>query len=156
VLASTVLQRVPAVVLDSIAARLVAKACDEVALEPGAGRGYRRLLHTEAYEAWLIAWRPGADLALHDHGGSIGTVSVVYGELLERATDRLAPGPLRTARVQAHRPLAIGPTRIHGLWNPGPAPALSVHVYAPPLATMTFYDPLDLSPQRTVDVEGPG
>lgn len=29
---------------------------------------------------------------------------------------------------------------VHEVWNPGPAPALSVHVYSPPLRTMTFYD----------------
>jgi hypothetical protein len=51
--------------------------------------------------------------------------------------------------VAAGRSLAIGPTRIHGVWNPGPANALSVHVYSPPLTAMTFYDPRLLTPLRT-------
>jgi hypothetical protein len=28
---------------------------------------------------------------------------------------------------------------VHDLRNPGPAPATSIHVYAPPLASMTYY-----------------
>jgi len=74
---------------------------------------------------------------------------VVRGELLERYTDRLRPLPLRTNRVRTHESLAIEPTRIHGVWNPGPADALSVHVYAPPLVAMTFYDPRSLAPLRS-------
>jgi hypothetical protein len=30
--------------------------------------------------------------------------------------------------------------------------ALSVHVYSPPLASMTFYDPVDLRPSHVVTV----
>jgi predicted metal-dependent enzyme (double-stranded beta helix superfamily) len=112
-------------------------------------RGYALLLRTDAYEAWLIAWAPGGSLDLHDHGGSTGEVVVVEGELLERYTDRRCGHPLRTHRLRAGQALAIGPTRVHGVWNPGPTTALSVHVYSPPLSTMTFYDPRRLTPLRT-------
>jgi hypothetical protein len=74
---------------------------------------------------------------------------VVEGELLERYTDSRRSHPLRTQHLRARRPLAIRPTRVHGVWNPGPANALSVHVYSPPLSTMTFYDPRRLTPLRT-------
>lgn len=141
----------PPSVLASIAAGLAATLEDDAtAPGPGSTRAFRRLLHTEDCEAWLIAWRPGADLALHDHGGSTGAVLVVQGGLMERSTDRLDPRPPQTVRVPAREPLAIEPTRIHGLWNPGPSTAVSVHVYSPPLATMTFYDPRppDARPDR--------
>jgi hypothetical protein len=29
---------------------------------------------------------------------------------------------------------------VHEVWNPGPSDAMSVHVYSPPLSTMTFFD----------------
>jgi predicted metal-dependent enzyme (double-stranded beta helix superfamily) len=117
--------------------------------DPDDDRRYTRLLHTDTYEAWLIAWAPGGSLDLHDHGGSAGAVVVVEGELLERYTDRRRPHHLRTHHLRPHRPLAIEPTRVHGVWNPGPTNALSVHVYSPPLSTMTFYDPRRLTPLRT-------
>ncbi len=78
---------------------------------------------------------------------------VVQGELRERYTDCdthwARPLPLRTQRVRAQEAVAIGATRVHGVWNPGPATTLSVHVYSPPLTAMTFYDPRLLTPVRT-------
>ncbi|MEA2717180.1 MAG: hypothetical protein QOI99_1497 [Actinomycetota bacterium] len=140
---------VPPRVLESIAAGLAAATPPGSLGLHGAPRRYCRLLCTDAYEAWLIAWAPGGALDLHDHGGSTGAVVVVEGELVERYTDCLRRRPLRSTRVAAGRSLAIGPTRIHGVWNPGPANALSVHVYSPPLTAMTFYDPRLLTPLRT-------
>ncbi len=145
---------VPPAMLDSIAAGLAtALRPDDLPLEPGQDRAYRRLLLTEAYEAWLIAWAAGGELDLHDHGGSTGAVVVVEGSLVETYTDRGRPGPLRTSQIRAGQTLAIGATRVHGVWNPGPADALSVHVYSPPLTTMTFYDPRRLTPLRTERAE---
>lgn len=154
-LVRTVPPRVPPAVLDSIAAGLAAVAGpDDLLLEPGRDRAYSRLLLTEAYEVWLIAWAPGGALDLHDHGGSSGRLVVLEGELRECFTDRERPAPLRTTRIQAGQSLTVGPDRVHGVWNPGPARALSVHVYAPPLTTMTFYDPELLIPLRTEPAEG--
>jgi predicted metal-dependent enzyme (double-stranded beta helix superfamily) len=148
--------RVPPAVLNSIAAGLAAATrSDDLVLQPGQDRAYSRLLLTDVYEAWLIAWAPGGALDLHDHGGSGGTVVVVDGELRECFTDRDEPGPLRTNRIRAGEPLAIGPGRVHGVWNPGPATAISVHVYSPPLTTMTFYDPALLIPLHTERAETP-
>jgi len=142
--------RVPPAALDSIAAGLAAvMRPDDLLLEPGTDRAYRRLLLTDAYEAWLIAWSPGGALELHDHGGSTGAVVVVQGDLVETYTDRLRPAALRTNRLRAGDSLAIGPARLHGVSNPGPGDALSVHVYSPPLTAMTFYDPRLLTPLRT-------
>ncbi len=140
--------RVPSAMLTSIATGLAA-VVTPADLDLDDDRAYLRLLTTDAYEAWLIAWAPGGSLDLHDHGGSAGAVAVVDGELLERYTDRLRPLPLRTNRVRARETLTVGPTRVHGMWNPGPTNALSVHVYSPPLSTMTFYDPRLLTPVRT-------
>jgi hypothetical protein len=107
----------------------------------GAGvRRYARLLNTPAYDAWLIEWDHDADLDLHDHGGSSGAFHVVDGVLVEVYTDLARPEPLRTLVLGAGDARQVTPGRVHRLWNPGPAKALSVHVYSPPLSSMTFYE----------------
>jgi predicted metal-dependent enzyme (double-stranded beta helix superfamily) len=103
-------------------------------------RRYARLLETASYDAWLIAWPPTCRLELHDHGGSIGAVHIVMGELIETYTDLIGRQPLRSRDVASGGALAVRASRVHEIWNPGPDDALSVHVYSPPLVAMTFYD----------------
>ena len=43
----------------------------------------------------------------------------------------------------------------HDVVNEGPGPAMSVHVYSPPLTTMTFYGHDD-EPVRTETIDLPG
>ncbi|HEY4938071.1 MAG TPA: cysteine dioxygenase family protein [Actinomycetota bacterium] len=120
-------------------------------------RRFARLLHTPAYEAWLIAWEAAADLELHDHGGSQGAFYVVDGALVEAHADLVDPAPLQTLLIGAGEGRDVTPTRVHRVWNPGPARAVSVHVYSPPLSSMTFYDDQPgtfLTPLRTDFVEG--
>ena len=128
--------------LRAVARRLVPAASELGELSGGDERGWQLLARTDGYEAWVIGWPPGGSIELHDHGGSRGVVQVVSGRLVEtsviRLGDRLA---LRSRPVSAAtRPLGIGATRIHDVTNPGPAPVLSVHVYSPPLTSMTFYE----------------
>jgi predicted metal-dependent enzyme (double-stranded beta helix superfamily) len=106
-----------------------------------AGRGYELLIRTPSFEAWLIDWARSGALDLHDHGGSVGAVRVVAGTLVEAYTDLDQRRPLRSQRLSAGEGLRISARRVHEIWNPGPAPARSIHVYSPPLGTMTYYDP---------------
>ena len=111
-------------------------------LANGAEREWRLVAESDAYEAWVIGWPAGGALELHDHGGSRGVVSVVAGSLVETSVahfgDRLA---LRTRTISAATsPLSIGVERIHDVTNPGPGPALSIHVYSPRLTSMTFFE----------------
>jgi predicted metal-dependent enzyme (double-stranded beta helix superfamily) len=132
-------------------ARLVADApwlwAEHVRHDP-AGREPVRLLASERYEAWVIGWTPGQAVELHDHGDSLGALVVTEGELVEVVGRRhprrrvLATG---AARVMA-------PGHVHDVLNVGPGLATSVHVYSPPLRSMTFYDPVDGHPQRTEPV----
>ena len=139
--------------LTAIAAGLAsALTGEELTLEPGEPRGFIRLLGTPSYEAWLIAWATGGSLELHDHGGSAGAVHVVEGALTEVYADLDQKQPLRSRSVRAGDHLAIPATRVHEVWNAGPELALSVHVYSPPITTMTFFDPDPsryLAPLRT-------
>src|SRR6266550_1068092 len=101
---------------------------EEIEWEGGDLRRFARLLHTPAYEAWLIAWEAAAD-----------------------------PAPLRTLPVGTGEGRQLPATRVHQVWNPGPGRAVSVHVYSPPLNSMTFYDDRPaafLVPLRTDAVEG--
>jgi hypothetical protein len=114
--------------------------CVDHVWTPGTRRRYTRLLDTALYDAWLIEWLPSSCLELHDHGHSRGAVVVAVGSLVEIYTDLEARHPLRTKVRGCGERFAISSTRVHQLSNPGPAVALSVHVYSPPLMAMTFYD----------------
>jgi predicted metal-dependent enzyme (double-stranded beta helix superfamily) len=103
-----------------------------VRLDPD-GRWYERLHLDADHEIWLISWLPGQSTGLHDHGGSAGAFAVALGTLEE---DRV-----RTRRdVGAGHAHAFGPGYVHDVRNTSDAPAVSVHVYSPPLATMRRYD----------------
>jgi hypothetical protein len=132
-------------------------AFEEIEWQGGELRRFARLLRTPAYEAWLIAWDAAADLELHDHGGSQGAFHVVEGVLVEAYTDLADPLPLRTLPVGTGEERQVPVTRVHRVWNPWPGRAVSVHVYSPPLSSMTFYDDRPeafLVPLRTDTIEG--
>ena len=100
-------------------------------------RQYSRVLSTPAYEAWVICWPSGGSLDLHDHGGSSGAFSIVSGELDEATIEDGA------TIVRRHGPGAttgFGASHIHAVANRGTAMATSVHVYSPPLGSMSFYE----------------
>jgi hypothetical protein len=147
--------------LDDIAAGLAASLRTEVREEiewhAGDLRRCARLLHTPAYEAWVIAWEAAAHFELHDHGGSQGAFHVVEGALVELHTDLTEPAPLRTLPIGTGEGRQVPATRVHRVWNPGPGRAVSVHVYSAPLSSMTFYDDRPdafLVPLRTDAVVG--
>ncbi|MGI5271573.1 cysteine dioxygenase [Nonomuraea sp. CA-218870] len=96
-------------------------------------RWYERLHHDDDHEVWLISWLPGQTTGFHDHGDSRGAFSVALGTLREHdvtAERELAPGEVRE----------FGPGYVHEVRNTSGAPAVSVHVYSPPLSVMTRYD----------------
>ena len=103
-------------------------------------RWYALLASTDTFEAWVIGWPVGGALELHDHGDSSGAIHVVRGALEEASTNRLLRTPLARARVGEGESIAFGPDHVHDVVNAGDRPALSIHVYAPRLVSMTFYD----------------
>ncbi|MEY2462878.1 MAG: hypothetical protein QOH64_1016 [Acidimicrobiaceae bacterium] len=105
-----------------------------------------RLLATERYEAWLLQWDVGHGVELHDHGGAAGALVVVEGRLVE--VDGVVGCPRRRV-ISAGSTRSFGPELIHDVLNVGPGRATSIHVYSPPLSSMTFYDPATLAPLRT-------
>jgi len=99
-------------------------------------RSYELLLATESYDAWLIHWPAGTGLEAHDHGGSIGAFAVVSGVLDE---DVERDGETVTRRVGVGQSIAFGGDHVHAVVNRGTTGATSVHVYSPPLSSMSFY-----------------
>jgi predicted metal-dependent enzyme (double-stranded beta helix superfamily) len=97
---------------------------------------------TEAFEAWVIGWPPGGAIELHDHGESSGAVVLAGGELVEMVVRQDQRGALvmSTTVLPVAASVTFGPAHVHEMVNPGPGPAISVHVYAPRLTAMTYYE----------------
>ena len=118
---------------------------------PSGERWFTRLHGDEELDVWLISWVPDRSTELHDHGGSLGALTVLSGSLRETRWDGQA---LRTRRLgagdQAAFPLgwvhdvewARDTVAVTGTWASAPlaAPTLSVHAYSPPLTAMSYYD----------------
>jgi quercetin dioxygenase-like cupin family protein len=118
---------------------------DLVCHDPGRRRPVR-LMATAAYEVWVIGWTRGQSVRPHDHGGSAAAVVVTEGALTEITLlgnrRRLVPGSVHQ----------LGPRVVHDVVNTSDVPATSVHVYSPPLSTMTYYDPVTWKPEETVPI----
>jgi hypothetical protein len=96
---------------------------------------------TDLFEAWAIGWPAGGRIELHDHGKSQGALVVATGTLTEttaRATSR-GVALIGTHRIGVGVHRRFGPRYVHDLTNDGEEEAISVHVYGPPLSTMTYY-----------------
>jgi predicted metal-dependent enzyme (double-stranded beta helix superfamily) len=116
---------------------------------------WSRRLHTDPHlDVWLISWATEQAAELHDHGGSIGALTVVRGELTEwrwtaghtgdhevTPEELAASGPglrRRTLGVSGGAAFPLG--HVHDVSNRRSEAAVSVHAYSPPLSTMSYYD----------------
>ena len=106
-------------------------------------------LHADAYlDVWLIGWAPTQAAELHDHGGSLGALTVVRGELTEWRWSGSGPG-LRRRALGAGQGAAFSLGHVHDVSNRGVDAAVSVHAYSPPLSTMSYYEVDGESLRRT-------
>ena len=103
-----------------------------------------RLLADDDHEAWLITWMPGQRTEVHDHGGSAGAIAVLSGWLHETVPSGSGP---TGAWIGPGSVRAFGPDHVHQVVNLADSPAVSLHVYAPRLHTMTRYALVDGSLQ---------
>ncbi|KEC41202.1 cysteine dioxygenase [Mycobacterium tuberculosis] len=116
---------------------------------PQTQRWYTRIHGDEELDIWLISWVPGQPTELHDHGGSLGALTVLSGSLNEYRWDgrrlrrrRLDAGdqagfPLGWVHDVVWAPRPIGGPDAAGMAVP---PTLSVHAYSPPLTAMSYYE----------------
>ncbi|MGD0311528.1 MAG: hypothetical protein ABSC90_03620 [Acidimicrobiales bacterium] len=87
------------------------------------------------------SWPDGSGLGPHDHGATRSVLHVIDGELIEIVADPLTEQPSRARAL--HRGDAVGarPPVVHDLANRSGTDATSLHVYSPPLAEVTFFNP---------------
>ncbi|MEW5808274.1 MAG: cysteine dioxygenase family protein [Actinomycetota bacterium] len=111
---------------------------------PTAERWFTRLHGDDELDVWLISWVPDHATELHDHGGSLGALTVVSGALSETRWDG---SRLRRRRLVAGDQAAFPLGWVHDVvWAresvtlASPTPTLSVHAYSPPLTAMSYYE----------------
>ena len=119
---------------------------------PAAERRFTRIHGDDELDVWLISWVPGRATELHDHGGSLGALTVLSGSLNEFRWDGRG---LRRRRLDAGDQAGFPLGWVHDVvWAPravtgpvsagtikGPVePTLSVHAYSPPLTAMSYYE----------------
>ncbi len=101
-------------------------------------RVYEELLSDEHLTAWLICWMDEHDTGFHDHDVSAGAVAVVSGAVCE---ERLAiDGPPRKRTCRVGESFHFAPADIHRVCHAGSDPAVTLHVYSPPLLRMGAYE----------------
>jgi Cysteine dioxygenase type I len=120
---------------------------------PADDRWFARLHGDDEVDVWLISWVPGHRTELHDHGGSLGALTLLSGSLDEFRWDGER---LRSRRLEAGDQAGFPLGWVHDVvWAPsGPGasvaslsetqePSLSVHAYSPPLTVMSYYELTD-------------
>ncbi|HTX97303.1 MAG TPA: cysteine dioxygenase family protein [Mycobacterium sp.] len=142
---------------DQAADDVLSGHCDQMLPRGGLPRSQRwftRIHGDDELDIWLISWVPGRPTELHDHGGSLGALTVVAGSLNEFRWDGRT---LRRRRLDAGDQAGFPLGWVHDVvWAPGPVsgpasgsastgagavqPTLSVHAYSPPLTAMSYYE----------------
>lgn len=100
-------------------------------------RLFEELLSDDHLTAWLICWMNDHDTGFHDHDTSAGAVAIVGGRVHE---ERLAIGGApRNRAFAAGESFHFSPADIHCVRHAGAGPAVTLHVYSPPLRRMGAY-----------------
>jgi predicted metal-dependent enzyme (double-stranded beta helix superfamily) len=100
-------------------------------------RSYAELLSDEHLTAWLICWLDDHDTGFHDHDRSSGAVAVVSGAVREERLS-LAREPISRTFL-AGQSFHFSAADIHRVRHAGQHPAVTLHVYSPPLLRMGAY-----------------
>jgi predicted metal-dependent enzyme (double-stranded beta helix superfamily) len=102
-------------------------------------RWHRRLSSAADYDVWLESWLPGQATGWHDHAGTSGVLVVARGELEERVS--VLNGVFTQVRhIPEGAARRMGRRQVHNLTNASLAPAVSIHVYSPPLGATRGYE----------------
>jgi hypothetical protein len=150
----------------SLSARSLAGLLDTLSARPGlwepcvrhepSCRWFGSLYRDDVVDMWLLTWQQDNSTDLHDHGGSSGAFRVVQGALSEDRPHHTSTGArLRRSHRSVGETVSFGPRLVHDVHNVDRTPAVSLHVYSPPLTSMTYYDLGDgqLHPRYTEPIE---
>lgn len=111
-----------------------------IAHDPSGARTYAQLVCDDHVEAWVICWAHGNDTGFHDHDRSHGAVAVVDGRVREETLT--LGGEPSVREVAAGGVFSFDATDIHRVLHAGDAPAVTLHLYSPPLRRMGAYEVL--------------
>jgi predicted metal-dependent enzyme (double-stranded beta helix superfamily) len=111
-----------------------------VAHDPSGARTYHQLVRDDHVEAWLICWSDGNDTGFHDHDLSHGAVGVADGHVREETL--VLGGEPAVREVGPGGVFSFDATDIHRVLHIGDAPAVTLHLYSPPLRRMGAYEVL--------------
>jgi hypothetical protein len=103
-------------------------------------RTYHQLVRDDHLEAWLICWNDGNDTGFHDHDLSHGAVGVAAGHVREETL--VLGGDPAVREVGPGGVFSFDATDIHRVLHLGDAPAVTLHLYSPPLRRMGAYEVL--------------
>jgi hypothetical protein len=104
-------------------------------------RTYHQLVRDDHLEAWLICWSDGNDTGFHDHDLSHGAVGVAAGHVREETL--VLGGDPAVREVGRGGVFSFGATDIHRVLHLGDEPAVTLHLYSPPLRRMGAYEVLE-------------
>ena len=126
--------------LDRVAAAVTARPdlWEDLVVDDADERWWMVLYRTANCDVRLMAWESEQDTDWHDHGGSSGAWSVFSGSLREdvRAHDHVA---VETRSLGPGSHGSFGPELVHDVGHEEGHPAVSIHVYSPPLTVLTYY-----------------
>jgi predicted metal-dependent enzyme (double-stranded beta helix superfamily) len=101
-------------------------------------RHYEELFSDDYVTAWLICWMEDHDTGFHDHDISCGAVAVVSGCVREERLP-LDGSHVEEKLVRAGESFNFSASDIHRVRHAGSDPAVTLHVYSPPLLSMGAY-----------------
>jgi predicted metal-dependent enzyme (double-stranded beta helix superfamily) len=107
-----------------------------VAHEPDE-RTYVLLARDEDVEIYAIGWMHGHDTGFHDHDDSEAVVAVAEGQVAE---ERLSLAGVVAEVYGPGEAVAVPSAAIHRVRHAGDEPAVSIHVYSPPLRRVGTYE----------------
>jgi predicted metal-dependent enzyme (double-stranded beta helix superfamily) len=103
----------------------------------GGERHFEQLVRDDHVDVWVISWGTGNDTGFHDHDVSSGAVAVVEGEVVEERLV-LDGAPLRLHH-RAGEVFDFDAAHVHRMRQDSATPAVTIHVYSPPLWRMGSY-----------------
>ncbi len=133
----------PSFLAEIAAGWAVTTSSEDVETPVPGDRTFLRVLLTEAYDVWVIRWGAEGRAPLHDHGGSTGALHVLAGTLVEYRPNPAGVGPTLRRELGPDANRAMAASHVHEVVNEGDQVVTSVHVYSPPLTTMTHYERAD-------------
>lgn len=104
----------------------------------------KRIYQDADWEMLLLCWLPGQKTLIHDHGGSKGVSVVMSGELTEVRYNWKGHGSKlskKGTRSLKKSDFAVEYNdTIHMVENRGGVPAISLHLYSPPLLIFNAFE----------------